>query len=1168
MPAPSHAPPVHSLPGQAPPAPSLPAGPPVVPPPAPNRTTAAGTLPPPAAAFGAVVPVSVGLAGGDQAVAASPPATPPVVSPAAPSSVLSGQPIAAAAVASSAVPPRADAASVGAAVADAGGRAAAAGAGASWVAMRFGAAWNRTVESLARLSSIHWAMIAGAVAVLGVALGLVFLRSAGNAQIAPAPSHASATDANAGADPSAGLTTSSDNSTAGPKNSGPDLRYVPPGAVVVASFRPGIGLEEWIARPPANLWADPWREVCEAAVKGLGLKWDSIARMTFASTAAAAGSWPSHSVLLIELAEGQNAAALELAGRPSSLRVGSVTCREAVSAAWPHPMAVIGPRLLVTGGAEAMALLSAGGSESAAWAPWFRGGGAGEALLAFLDLDAHRQAGRPTPQRLFDLWSDGKQPWHTLWDAPLEFCLAVEGASRATMALRYATESEAERATAAAIELQRAIEPAAARLLASIDQRVKDGGLNSDAAQAYTSLVEQARRTAAEAKIERRETQLCVAAPLNAPPGALAAALDAAAEAMTDDHHAAAQQADQLVLSKLSAALAAYEKAEKTAVAGALGGTLLPPETRLSWLAGILPQMGHADWRGRLEPGLAWNSPHNKPIAARELPEVVNPLLGPGVTTAGFPVTHYVGLAGVGDDAAMLPKDSPRAGVFGYNRSTRIEDIRDGASNTIALMGVRDDLGPWAAGGRGTVRALTRRPYVNGPDGFGSGLPHGMSVAMADGSVRFLSADVDPQIVEQLATINGGEPVSAEVWQPRPTKAPPRPDRPVDHPVDQPAEHAPPKPADPVIELEPNVVPRLPAAVSRLTRAEVDQRLALRLERLEWEQISLLRAVELLSQMSAAPISLDPAALEARSLSPFEPIRLAVAKKTLGEAIDAAAEQCRLSAVRGDHGVWITLPDDQRRTLRDWEHSVADLAGAIDLPKLIERFVVPESWDKQGGRGTLRFDAGTLRARQTADVWRQTIVFVERLRAARGRPLKTDIDPQSLALRTRRQRAAEALQRPVTANFRETPLAEVVAYLEDATQTALLLDGPALAEAGRGLADPASLAVVKAPLADALDALLRPLGLTVAPLDTDTLQISTPRALAARLQLEFYRINRPLNRADELGPLLGRIKREAAPTTWSEMGGTAAIYFDQPSGCFIVLQSPAAHATIERILAE
>ena len=38
---------------------------------------------------------------------------------------------------------------------------------------------------------------------------------------------------------------------------------------------------------------------------------------------------------------------------------------------------------------------------------------------------------------------------------------------------------------------------------------------------------------------------------------------------------------------------------------------------------------------------------------------------------SGYPVTHYVGVAGVGEDAAQLPANDPRAGVFGYGRQTR-----------------------------------------------------------------------------------------------------------------------------------------------------------------------------------------------------------------------------------------------------------------------------------------------------------------------------------------------------------------------------------------------------------------------------------------------------------------------------------------------------------------
>ncbi len=64
-----------------------------------------------------------------------------------------------------------------------------------------------------------------------------------------------------------------------------------------------------------------------------------------------------------------------------------------------------------------------------------------------------------------------------------------------------------------------------------------------------------------------------------------------------------------------------------------------------------------------------------------------------------IPATHFVGVAGVGDDAADLPVDHPRAGVFGNSRTTRLEDIHDGASNTLMVLGVTRDLGSWAAGG-------------------------------------------------------------------------------------------------------------------------------------------------------------------------------------------------------------------------------------------------------------------------------------------------------------------------------------------------------------------------------------------------------------------------------------------------------------------------------------
>jgi hypothetical protein len=70
-------------------------------------------------------------------------------------------------------------------------------------------------------------------------------------------------------------------------------------------------------------------------------------------------------------------------------------------------------------------------------------------------------------------------------------------------------------------------------------------------------------------------------------------------------------------------------------------------------------------------------------------------------------------------------------------------------------------LGSWAAGGRPTIRSLTKKPYIDGPDGLGGQHPNGCLFGMADGSVRFISKNVDPQVLEALMTIAGGERVGA-----------------------------------------------------------------------------------------------------------------------------------------------------------------------------------------------------------------------------------------------------------------------------------------------------------------------------------------------------------------------------------------------------------------------
>ena len=69
-------------------------------------------------------------------------------------------------------------------------------------------------------------------------------------------------------------------------------------------------------------------------------------------------------------------------------------------------------------------------------------------------------------------------------------------------------------------------------------------------------------------------------------------------------------------------------------------------------------------------------------------------------------------------------------------------------------------------GGGATIRGA-REPYFDKFTGFGSKPPKGESTEgsvamMVDGSVRFLSKDIDPQVLRAMCTIHGADSVDLD----------------------------------------------------------------------------------------------------------------------------------------------------------------------------------------------------------------------------------------------------------------------------------------------------------------------------------------------------------------------------------------------------------------------
>jgi hypothetical protein len=246
-------------------------------------------------------------------------------------------------------------------------------------------------------------------------------------------------------------------------------------------------------------------------------------------------------------------------------------------------------------------------------------------------------------------------------------------------------------------------------------------------------------------------------------------------------------------LFELARALQAYVKKHERFPRGTLArapgklGRLPTPDQRLSWLVELLPLLGYDDIYKELKLDMGWR-PEPDPLdkmgrvvdenprrATLLVPAFIDPeshlttwwvsmVSAPGYRYA---TTHYVGIAGVGLDAADYTSDDPahasRLGVFGYDRETPLAAIKDGPAGTIAVLEVPPSYRrPWMAGGGATVVGVPEtasiKPFVC-REYMGR---KGTFAIMADGSVRFIPETISDATFKALCTIGGGEKIDLD----------------------------------------------------------------------------------------------------------------------------------------------------------------------------------------------------------------------------------------------------------------------------------------------------------------------------------------------------------------------------------------------------------------------
>ena len=896
------------------------------------------------------------------------------------------------------------------------------------------------------------------------------------------------------------------------------------------------------------------RESLGPLMTGLGLTRAAVHRLTWASVDLA--KWPEPGVCILELEPNQDARSLARTGEPAEFVVAGVACRTLSEGPWRHPFAILDEHTIVTG-REALlrGLAAAAGPTLSPEGPLARlalASAVDPVFAVHLDLTAARAAKWRLPDAWLDVWPTIGPSWRGLWEQADGMSAAVCPAEKLTTEFVW-TAAPGVKADPLAARLD-AVRTAAATGLAARGAALAG---KPNAAAEYAAFLERAAAALRGAKCTvAGAAVVCRAQWDRALTDALKLGLESQAPVVAD-WLAAASSADEAQHRRLGKAVSDYVKAQSQYPPAVAGSALVPPETRLSWIAALLPYLDQAEWHRQLAFEYSWDSPQNQPVAKRPLSAVINPLVGPGQSAAGYPVTHYVGVGGVGADAPRLPASHPRAGVFGYGRATLPQDIADGASNTIAVLGATGRIGPWAAGGDASVRPLTKAPYFQGPDGFGSGQPSGMFAGMADGAVRFLSKDVDPKIVEQLATIHGGEkPDVAAIWPPP-------------KPTPQPAA----KPAPPPVPPPPKTEEMMPDVAPDDQDAEVDveTRLAGEMHALELDNTPLLQFVRLMSDLSGLPLTIDLDACVRKGVRLDAPVRTKLNQTTVREALETVAASRGLALVVRNNQAILTCPAAESEALRVERYDVSDLATGATNPAVLmqwtQELVAPGAW-KPAGQGRIEAAGSVLSITQTEAVHAETLRFFERLRAARGLPLASRGDPQRFAILPAWRRAETALAQPVTFNFQPTrPLPRILLPLEEACRVTLAVDWAALAAAKVSAQVKGGVAVDKQPLRVTLDKLLAPLGLAYRTVDANLLEITSRKALAERLELEFYPVGPLVAAGRAVETLVEQLRTQVEKSSWSGNGGRGVVRFDAASKHLLVLQSQPMQAAAARLLA-
>jgi hypothetical protein len=450
----------------------------------------------------------------------------------------------------------------------------------------------------------------------------------------------------------------------------------------------------------------------------------------------------------------------------------------------------------------------------------------------------------------------------------------------------------------------------------------------------------------------------------------------------------------------------------------------------------------------------------------------------------------------------------------------------------------------------------------------------------------------------QLVDASVAEPLPSEPTEP--VAEPSKSDPPVD-PVEPPSDDPDAPPADPAEDPEPVEDPpddepaepeppsepvHIPAEATPTPVVEIDDegdeaqppidvaaRLAERLPSVEITAAPLSRFVQMATSLTTIPITLDLNALAAAGVSVDARVSFAGANASTAEILTAVLAPLRLTYVTEENQLLITAPAAADRRLRTYTYPVDDLvetdaAGLGALTGVLQKMVAPESWQAARGEGRIEPVDGQLRITQTPALHYDLVEFCEKLRVARGLPIRSKYPASRFALDRAGQQADPLLAREITFTFpTPTRLSDVQRVLGKLSGATILVDWRALAAVELEPRSRITCAAQKKPLGEALTSVLGPIQLAWRSVAPGVLEI-TSRAQADRVyERKFYDVRNLLQAGVESDRLTSGVRQITASDAWSAGGGPGFLFVDSASGRLVVRQTADVHRQIARLLA-